>query len=412
MNKIVIVGGGCSGIVAGIFAKNDNNEVIILERNNTPLKKLLMTGNGRCNYMNEVYSTNQYYSSNIDIVDKIISTNNIEDMRSFFDYLGIIPKIRNGYYYPFSNQAITIKNVLLGEAKRVGVEIVCDTLVKDINSIDNKFIVNCNNHNIECDKVVLATGSCAYPKTGSDGMGYTFLEKFGHSIIKPLPALVPLISNFPYSKEWDGVRSEVRLELFEDGKYKESEEGEVQLTSYGVSGICTFNLSHIISRGLDAGRKEVLKINFVPFIDTLITPWLDNYSKKHYMKNLGELLEGFLNIKIVSVILKFCNLKKNMFYQDLSNDNKLLLCKSLRSFPLEIIGTKSFDNAQICNGGVRLEDISYTTMESKIIPNLYILGELLDMNGICGGYNLSLCWISGMLAGKAIGGINDSNKAD
>lgn len=406
MEKVVIIGGGPSGIVAGIFAKKDDNEVLILERNSKPLKKLLMTGNGKCNYFNEVYGDSCYYSEDMDIVSKIISSNNIAFAKEFLDSLGIISKIKNGCYYPFSNQASTIWKILVDEAKRCGVKIICDCLVTDILKNKNGFHISTDKNDYDCDKLVLATGSCAYPKTGSDGMGYSFLKKFSHTIVEPVPALVPLIIKNSI-KEWDGVRTDVELELFEDGKFIGKEEGEIQLTSYGISGICTFNLTHIISRGLFLKRKELVKINFVPFIKTLITPWMHQYSVKHAEKCLGDLLEGFLNYKLVSVILDRCNLSRNVYYQELTNDEKLLLCKTLRSFEVEVVDTKGFDFSQVCNGGVKLTEIDYHSMESKTIPGLYIVGELIDMNGKCGGYNLTTCWISGMLAGKSIGGKND-----
>ena len=407
---VVIVGGGASGIIASIFAKNSYNRVIVLEKNSKPLKKLLMTGNGKCNYMNEVYSSKFYHSLDLSIVDKILSSTNISTMQEFFRQLGIVPKIKNGYYYPFSNQAKTMQEVLISEAESRGVEIICNCEVLEIEKRENSFLVYTNQENFSCDKLVLATGGCSYPKTGSDGWGYSFLKQIGHTLVDPLPALVPLVSNFSYSKEWDGVRSDVVLELFEDGLYCAREEGEIQLTSYGISGICTFNLSHFVSRGLYDGKKEEIHINFVPFIETLITPWMDSYSKICPNKNLGKLLRGFLNEKIVSVLLKTCKLSENSFYRDLSLEEKAALCRSLRSFPIEIIGTKDFESAQISNGGVRLSEIDPKTMESTLIHGFYIIGELLDMNGNCGGYNLTTCWISGILAGGDIK--NDTNSSN
>lgn len=406
MIDIIVVGCGASGIVAAINSKTNNNRVVILERNSKPLKKLLMTGNGRCNYMNETYSKNYYVSEDIEVVDSIISSDNIQMMKDFFDGLGIIPKIVNGYYYPFSNQAVTIYNALVEKALSLGIEIVYDTLVLDISKEEDLFLVECENKTYTSKKLILSTGGKSYPKTGSDGMGYSILEKFGHKVVKPYPALVQLIADFPYLKEWNGVRSEVEIELFEDNKYIKRESGEIQLTSYGVSGVCVFNLSNIITRRIDSHEVE-LKINFVPFIKTLITPWMDQYSKKNHDKKLESLLEGFLNYKLVNVILKVCKLDKNRYYKDLSNEEKLLLCKNLRAFSIKITGTKSYDSAQISNGGVKLTEINHKTMESQLISNLYIVGELLDMNGNCGGYNLTVCWISGLLVGKAIGGYND-----
>lgn len=402
MCDVIIIGAGASGIVSSIFAKKSNNKVIVLERNDKSLKKLLMTGNGRCNYMNEVYNTSKYHSDDIDIVDKIISSNNIEMVKEFFDSIGVIPKIKNGYYYPYSNQAVTIKNMLEEKAISLGVEIKYNSLVTDINKVNDKFEVVCNDEKYICDNLVIATGSKAYPITGSDGLGYNFLSKFNHTIVDVVPSLVQLTSDFKYLKQWDGVRSDVVLELFEDDKYIATESGEIQLTNYGVSGICVFNLSHYVTRGIK-NHKYTISINFVPFIDTLITPWMDNYSKKNVKKNLYQLLEGLLNTKLIDIILKVSNIDGNRYYNDLSNDEKLVLCKNLKGLKINIIGHKDFDNSQICSGGLSLTEIDYNTFESKLVSNLYITGELLDMNGVCGGYNLTTCWISGILSGKAIG---------
>ena len=177
------------------------------------------------------------------------------------------------------------------------------------------------------------------------------------------------------------------------------ESGEIQLTSYGVSGVCIFNVSNFITRRLKE-HEIVLKINFVPFIETLITPWMDQYSKTHNQKNLTQLLEGFLNNKLVPIILKSCKLDEDFTYQELSKESKFSLCKALRSFTIPITSVKAFDSCQICNGGIPLSEINPETMESKKVKGLYITGELLDMNGICGGYNLTTCWISGILAGE------------
>lgn len=402
MCDVIIIGAGASGIVSSIFAKKNNNKVVVLERNDKSLKKLLMTGNGRCNYMNESYSTKNYHSEDLDIVDKIISSNNIEMVKEFFDSIGVIPKIKNGYYYPYSNQAITIKNMLEEEALNKGVEIRYNSLVEDVCKENEKFVVLCNGERLVCDNLVIATGSRAYPITGSDGMGYKFLSNFNHTIVDVVPSLVQLTSDFKYLKQWDGVRSDVVLELFEDDKYIDTESGEIQLTDYGISGICTFNLSHYVTRGIK-NHKYTISINFVPFIETLITPWMDNYSNKNSSKNIYKLLEGLLNTKLIDIILKVSNIDGNRYYKDLSNDEKLVLCKNLKGLKINITGNKSFDSSQICSGGVKLTEINYNTFESKLVSNLYITGELLDMNGNCGGYNLTTCWISGILAGCAIG---------
>ena len=407
--KVVVIGGGASGVVSAITAKKTNpeNEVIILEKNNTLLKKILITGNGRCNYYNETYNKKYYHSKTPELIDCFINSNNLKEALDFFDNLGVIPKIKNGCYYPVTNQAITIKSLLEEEINKLKIEVIYNTEVIDIKKDNNKFIIETKDNKYESDKVILSTGSYSYSKTGSDGFAYSILEKLSHEIIKPVPALVQLESNFKYLKDWDGIRSDVVVELFEDNNYIAKEEGEIQLTKYGVSGICIFNLSHYISRGLLENKKYQIKINFVPFIETLITPWMDNYSKKNKEKNINELLQGFINIKLIPIILKVSKINKDKKYSELTNEEKLILCKTLRSLTIDITNTKGFDNSQVCNGGVKLDEVNINTMESKKVKGLYIIGEILDITGNCGGYNLTECWISGILAGKSIGDKND-----
>ena len=401
MKEIVIIGGGSSGVLAAIFAKNKNNNVTILERNSTLLKKLLMTGNGKCNYFNDDQDLKNYHSQNKDILEKIITKTNTDMVINYFNNLGIVPKVKNGYYYPFSNQATTIKNVLENEINRLGINVIYNALVEDIKKEKDKFIIKYNDKVINCDNVVLAVGSRAYPKTGSDGCGYRFLKEFKHNIIKPLPALVQLECSFKYANIWAGVRSDVIVNLFEDDKLISSEEGEIQLTDYGVSGICIFNLSHYVTRGLDLDKKEELQINFVPFIKEDVAEWLKKHCKKLKV-NLRNILEGILNYKLVEIILKRANLDGEYYFSDLSEWDIKTLAKTLSKFKLTVTGTKSFDFSQVCNGGVKLDEINPNTFESLKVKGLYITGELLDINGNCGGYNLTNCFISGIRAGEDI----------
>lgn len=396
MCDIVIIGGGVSGIVSAIKSFNGRNRITILERNDKCLKKLLLTGNGRCNYFNDDTSISNYHSMREDLLDKVINSNNMSRVLDFYNELGIIPKIKNGYYYPFSNQASTVRDALMFEVMKLGISIKYNYLVEKIERSNNKFIIN---DSIVCDKVIIATGSCSYPKTGSDGMGYDFLRKFGHNIIKPLPALVQLNSDFKYCRELSGIRSDVILSLYEDDEFISSSVGEVQLTDYGISGICTFNLSHFVTRGLDVGKKEVIKVNFLPFIKDNYMEWFNTYSNKHNDKNIYTLFCNILNYKLVKVILKVCSIDNETYYNELDYNSRSLLIDNLTNFKFNIVSTKDFNFSQVCNGGVSLDEVNLSTFESLIVDGLYITGEVLDINGNCGGYNLICAVISGILVG-------------
>lgn len=407
--KVIVIGGGASGLISAIYAAKGGNEVVILERNNTCGKKILMTGNGKCNYWNSNQDLNHYHSMNKELLPQIITSKIQDEVKNFFENIGIVPKIKNGYYYPYSNQATSIQTALILEAKLSGVKIENNIFVEDIIRKENKYLIKTNNKDYLADKVIIATGSKAAPKTGSDGNGYELVKKLGHSIIKPLPALVQLKGRENYFKEWVGIKQDVKVSLLENDVLIKKEVGEIVLTDYGISGICVMQLSGLIARGLDSGNKETVLINFAPWIgDTVedFIQWMEVRSKKVLNRNITELLDGILNYKLVNLLIKKSKIKPEVKWQELSENSKIILAQNIMTFRQEIIETNSFDKAQVCSGGVPLTEINIKTMESLMNKGLYIVGELLDVNGDCGGYNLGFSWISGILAGKDILGEN------
>lgn len=401
MKDVVVIGGGASGLVAAIFAAKGGKHVTILERNNTCGKKILVTGNGRCNYWNSDMDISYYLSNDLDVLEKIITGDNKKCILDFFDILGIVPNIKNGYYYPFSNQATSVKNALLIEANLLGVEIITDFKVTEIVKNEN-FIINPSKEHIQAKNVILSTGSKAASYTGSDGIGYVLAKSLSHSVIKPLPSLVQLKGNEKYFKKWAGVRSLVNVSLYEDGKKIKEEYGEIQLTDYGISGVCVFNISGYVATGLSQGKNECVVIDFMPWLEDDLNKWLKKQGSKVKGRTVSELLEGFLNYKLVKVILEKSNICLSMLFDNLNEKQIENLSNNLKQFNLNIVGTNSFDKAQICSGGVPLKEINPETMESLKISGLYFTGEILDVAGACGGYNLGFAWISGMLAGKGV----------
>lgn len=401
MKTIVIVGAGASGLVASIYAKSENTRVILLERNLICGKKILVTGNGRCNYWNIDQDLRHYNSDNRELLSEIITTKNKNEVMQLFASIGISPRIKNNYCYPMSNQATSIKDALVVEAKRRGVEIEVNTLVENVKYVNGKYKIFTSNGNFVADSLIISAGSMAYPKTGSDGSGYALLKSLGHSLIEPREALVALKGEGKYFKDWAGIRSDVKLTLMVDREVIKEECGEIQLTDYGISGICTFNISRYIPKLLSVKKKPVVIINFLPFITNCDIAWLEERNKVVKGRTIKELLDGLLNSKLVLVILKLCNIEPTSYLDDLPYPKKEVLLSNLTNFSLPITGTLSFDACQVCSGGIPLTEISCDTMESLISRDLYITGECLDVDGECGGYNLSFAWISGMLAGKS-----------
>lgn len=407
MKKIIVIGAGASGLIAAIFARRCGNDVTILEKNEICGKKLLATGNGRCNFWNEDQSLEHYRSSNFNELPEIINTYNSQEILDFFKNIGIEAKIKNGYYYPFSNQAISMQKALILEAEKQNVKIQFKQEVIDIKKINDKFeIVTKSGEKMIYDKIILSTGSKAAPKTGSDGIGYEICKNFGHSIIEPLPALVQLKAKEPFLKEWEGIRSNVLIKLYENNEVIAEERGEIQLTNYGISGICVFNLSGRVARGLDKNKKEVVEINFLEGLNIInqnkFIEWMNKRNEVVKNRTVFELLEGVLNYKLVNVLLKITDIGKQEQWKKLDDKKRNLLARNIVSFRLNIIGTNSYDKAQVCSGGVPLNELNTHSMESKKVKGLYITGEILDVDGDCGGYNLEWAWITGMIAGRNV----------
>ena len=404
MSKIIVIGGGASGLVSAIFAKNTNNEVIILEKNNIAGKKILITGNGKCNYFNEDFTINHYRSTNIKILSNIINNENKNKVLELFNNIGILPKIKNGYYYPNSNQAITIRESLVKECLLKGIEIKYNTIVENIEYNNNKFKITTTNNTYTCDKLIISTGSKSAPNTGSDGFSYQMLPKFNHTIIKPLPALTPLNCEGNFFKDISGVRTDAGITMMENNNIISKETGELQITNTGISGICVFQLSGRIIRSIENNNKVEVSINFLPELNLNNTKEVVNFlnNRNNIVKNrtISELLDGLLNYKLVNLFLKLSKINRDTNWNNLTKEEKEKLSKYLYSFKLKIQNSYSFDKSQVTSGGIPLTEININTMESLKQKNLYLTGELLDVDGDCGGYNLAFAWLSGIIAGS------------
>ena len=406
MKKIVIIGGGISGFTAAINAKTNNNEVIILEGQDKPLKKLLITGNGKCNYFNEEFIFSKYHSFNEELLKNIISLENKNKILTFFKSIGIIPRIKENYYYPYSNQAISVKNSFLKEIENKNIKLKLNSYVKDIKKENDKFLVYYNNDVLVCDELIISTGGKSYPKTGSDGLGYNLSKKLGHTINKTLPALVGLKCKEPFLKKLNGVRSNATVSLFINDKLIKSEIGEVQFTNYGLSGICIFNLSSISSRSISENKKVKISINFLDKLKIKNIKSFQEFifsSEYNFKKEkVSYFLDNLLNYKLTNVILEKTKIERNKLVSKLSDNEINMLFENLFSFTMNIIDTNNFESAQITSGGVSLYEINLLTFESKIVSNLYLTGEVLDIDGDCGGYNISFAVLSGILAGESV----------
>lgn len=398
MSKVVIIGGGAAGIMAAIKA-SEKDDVTLIEFNDKCGKKILLTGNGKCNYWNDDLVIDNYFTDDKNMLEKILS--NHQEVLGYLYKLGLYPKIKNGYYYPYSSQASSVREIFTKELERRKINIVYNTKVLAINKTNNKFNIETNMEMYEADKVIVATGSKACSKTGSDGSGYNLAENFNHTINPVLPALVQLkSSNEFFLKDWNGVRQDARVSLFIDDNEVANEEGELQMTQDGISGICTFNISSLVSKALFDNKKVFVKINFVPFLNESFYDFFERRSQEIPNQSIEELLESILNYKLIGVIMKRAGLSHNGYWKSLTENEKKQLCKMVEAFEIKIIDTNSFDKGQVCTGGISLTEVD-ENMESSKCDGLFFAGEILDVDGKCGGFNLAFAFISGYLAGKA-----------
>ena len=403
MKDIVIVGGGASGLMAAIVAARRGRSVSIIEYKERVGKKILATGNGRCNYTNSYMNISCFRSDNINFASSVLEDFSYNDTINFFMDLGIYPRDINGYIYPNSQQALAVREVLELEAVYLGVDIICDTKVEHIKKNTDHFVLMTNHGDYKAKKVVIATGGSASKNLGSDGSGFKLAKELGHKIIKPLPALVQLRTDDSNFKMIAGVRSQAYIELYIDDKLASTESGELQFTQYGVSGIPVFQISRYASKALDKSKKVSLKIDLLHDLDWKAT--MDLLEKRiliNTYKNIEEIFYGLFNNKFILYILKKSGIYSKLEAKKISKGQLISLVNMIKNFEVNIIETNPFDSAQVTCGGIDTTQVSKRTMESKLVAGLYFSGEILDVDGTCGGYNLQWAWSSGFLAGSYV----------
>lgn len=399
---IIIIGAGASGLMAAIAAARQGSSVLVIEQKDKAGKKILATGNGKCNFTNMIQKAECYRSDDSAFAIKVLSCFDVNDTLSFFKELGIYPKNRDGYLYPNSEQAASVVQVLVMECERLKVAFLYNEVVKDINKTDYTVITKAKAY--KCKNLIIATGGCASPQLGSDGSGYRFAKLFEHTIIKPLPALVQLRSPQKYCKTVSGVRTTAKVTVYSGSKQIAEEVGEILFTDYGISGIPIMQISRFAAKALDRGEKVQLKLDFMPELTEEV--FVDMFQHRIWQnpsKNIEEMMVGLLNHKLSYIIIKEAGLDVYIKAELLTKSQINELVKNIKKFEMTISDTNSFENAQVSAGGVSTKEIHETTMESKLSKNLYLVGELVDVDGTCGGYNLQWAWSTGYLAGTAAG---------
>lgn len=424
---IGIIGGGASGMMAAVAAARLGRpalDVIILEKKDRIGKKLLATGNGKCNLTNldfEPQKPERYYrGTSVSQLRDCFGRFGVQDTLRLFEEMGMLVTEKNGYVYPLSQQAASVLDALRFELEHLGVRIITDCGIEKIRDggqggfrvrmqtqqqVQTKQQMQ-QNGELYFDRLILACGTPAGLKAGEGTDGYRFAAQMGHRVIPPVPALVQLRCRGGFWKTVAGVRVDAAVEMTTDAAGSRQvyrERGEVQLTDYGISGIPVFQLSRYASAALAAKGSVRVSLDFLPGYEGREQEWEELCRRRlaHYEgRQMEELFGGLVNKKIMQMLMKEKGLKPQELLHGGNRKAAAGILHALRRFEVQVQEANPFQNAQVCAGGVPLSEVT-RNLESRLKPGLYLTGELLDVDAICGGYNLQWAWTSGYLAGCA-----------
>ena len=401
---VVVIGAGASGMMAAITAARNNKRILLLEKNEKLGKKILATGNGKCNYTNEQMDSSFYYGEE-SFVSTVLNAFSNADAISFFKEIGVYPKNRNGYYYPNSEQAASVVNALAMELEQLGVVVKLNSEVEYFERKGTSFLVYTSNEVVKTPRLIISTGLKANPKLGSGENMIQLLQEKGHHIVTVLPSLCGFVAKgFPFKKV-SGVRVDCKLSIYVNGECKKEERGELQLADYGISGIPVFQISHYGSNAIYQEKSASVIIDFLPDFtkQMLLEELIFRKQKLSKGQKAEQFLNGLLHTKLALAILEKATIASDKEISLFLDDELERIANAIKQTKVELIESRDFEFAQVCLGGISLEEIDSESMMSKMIPGLYLTGEIMDVDGICGGYNLQWAWATGYIAGKHTG---------
>lgn len=396
MKKIVIIGGGASGLMAAYTALKNGAKVIIIEKKDRTGTKILATGNGHCNYTNDFFNNECYYGENSNFLEQAFKQFDNKSTVDFFEENGILSRCKNGYIYPYNMEAASVVNMFRTVLSIDKLDIMTETTVESISKSGDKWYILTDKGRITADAVIISCGSNASQKKDLNSQIIKQIIALGHSFIPQKPALTYFKVKEEEIKLASGVRFPVNVKLISEQNIIAEETGELQITSRGISGICIFQLSRFVSK---SGKKDFkIAIDFMPDysredINSIV------YRKINSGIDIEEMFNGILPKKLIIALAKMVDLK---IAKPLINQKKQLseFVLTIKNCILNITGTGDVSESQCLTGGVDVNEIDSSTMESKINKGLYFSGEIIDIDGKCGGYNLQWAWTSGYIAGN------------
>ena len=412
---VAVIGGGAAGCMAACAASEGGVRTLILEANDRIGRKICATGNGRCNLTNLHVDENCYHTGGGEDLSAFFARFSVEDNIRFWESRGVYLHDRNGYVYPRTDQASTIADAFDKILRAAGTEIISGSRVIDVKPEEDSEgrvfrIGTKEGRRYFARKVILAGGGAAGPQYGSDGSLYEIARSLGHTVNKPLPALVPLVSDDKDLKAAAGVRCDAKITLVCGEKSFRAERGELQITQTGISGIPVFQISSQASRALDEGKKVCAQIDFLPdFTDQMWEAEKERRLSEDRNCMLGVFFLGLVNRKVLDLLLRKRELQAEKKASKVDEDTLISIMQDMRSFKVRVTGTGGFEQAQVTTGGIPLSQTDENLMSVRC-SGLYLAGELLDVDGICGGYNLQWAFTSGWIAGKSVAGERSGGK--
>lgn len=392
-----IIGGGASGMAAALAAaENESVQIVLMERQARVGRKLLATGNGRCNLTNLHAMEQGYHGEDIAFVDYALEKYNVENTLSWFRNMGLLTVAEeSGRVYPYSDQANSVVDVLRFALDKSNIELKTGFEVAKARKVGNQFHVSSAEETVICDKLIIACGGLAGTKLGGSMSGYKLLSKFGHRSTKLRPALVQIKTGWGGIAGLKGVRANCNVKILRDGILFAESTGEIQFTEYGVSGPVIFEVSRDVCQGRESWSCV---LDFLPQLTA--NEILEELKQRRAGKlPAEELFTGILHNRLGRVLTKAAGIRAMQAVAELTDEELNAVCKIAKEFELSLTETLGMDSAQVTAGGVETKGFDAATMESKLVPGLYACGEVLDIDGDCGGYNLQWAWSSGRLAG-------------
>lgn len=402
---VLIVGAGAAGLAAGVMAGERHRDlhILLLEGTSRSGSKLLLTGGGRCNLTNRTVTPQDFSGSSPHAIKKVLGAFTVTQTIEFFKSLGVpLHEEEGGKLFPQHGGAHVVRNALLSRIESLGLKILTRQKVTRIERSPNGFVVSTSESTFTAPRILLTTGGCSYPRTGSDGSGYELARSCGHTVNPPTPALVPLVLAGRFHRNLVGISHDVELTLVVGSKRVKTT-GSLLWTHFGVSGPAVLDISGHWLRGKLEGLKVEVTVNLVPGETTAsIEQWLIRLAASHPRMSLHKALSSRMPARLAEAVLHEIGVDGATAMAHLSRDTRRHVRSALPAWPLPVLDSRGYDHAEVTAGGVPLKEVNLATMESRVCPGLFLAGEVLDVTGRVGGFNLQWAWSSAWVAGRGL----------